>query len=33
VAAVTMIGKEATGIRFGTTQSSVVALVDEDSGR
>jgi hypothetical protein len=30
---VTMIGKEATGIRFGTTQSSVVAFADEDSGR
>ena len=33
VAVVTMIGKEATGIRFGTTQSSVVAFADEDSGR
>src|ERR1700722_6559528 len=33
VAVVTMIGKEATGIRFGTTQSSVVAFAEEDSGR
>jgi MFS transporter, SHS family, lactate transporter len=33
VALLTAIGKDATGIRFGTTQSSVVAFADEDSGR
>jgi MFS transporter, SHS family, lactate transporter len=33
VALLTAIGKDATGIRFGTKQSSVVALADEDRGR
>jgi MFS transporter, SHS family, lactate transporter len=33
VALLTAIGKDATGIRFGTTQSSVVAFADEHSGR
>ena len=33
VALLTAIGKDATGIRFGTKQSSVVAFTDEDRGR
>jgi SHS family lactate transporter-like MFS transporter len=33
VAVLTAIGKDATGIRFGTKQSSVVAFADDDHGR
>ena len=33
VALLTAIGKDATGIRFGTKQSSVVAFTDQDHGR
>ena len=33
VATLTLIGKEATGIRFGSQQSSVIAFADDDGGR
>ena len=33
VATLTLIGKEATGIRFGSKQSSVIAFADDDDGR
>jgi SHS family lactate transporter-like MFS transporter len=33
VATLTLIGKEANGIRFGSQQSSVIAFADDDGGR
>jgi SHS family lactate transporter-like MFS transporter len=33
VATLTLIGREATGIRFGSQQSSVIAFADDDGGR
>jgi SHS family lactate transporter-like MFS transporter len=33
VATLTLIGKEATGIRFASQQSSVIAFADDDGGR